>query len=183
MTNSSDLMIVPDIDIDSTGIKASADSFQELLADGIGEMFTAEIAMTKALTKMSKYASSPHLKEALNKHVSMNEVQTDRLKKIIDMLGIRAGNKKMVEIKTMIHEAEEVIASFDKGPVRDEEIISSGQKLVGFEIAAYGSLQLIAETHNVPKVLALIEKTLAEEKATYYKFSELAAITSRDQAG
>ena len=150
----------------------------ELLADGIGEMFRAEVAMTKALSKMSKNATSPELKKALAEHVSMNEVQTERLQKIIEILGIPAGAKHTVEMENMIREAEEVIASFDKGPVRDEEIISSGQKLVNFEIAAYGSLQLIAETFGLKKVLSLIEKTLEEEKKSYYKFSELAMITA-----
>ena len=66
----------------------------------------------------------------------------------------------------MLHDAKE-------GDVRDAAMISAGQRVEHYEMAAYGTVRTYAERLGKPRIVELLQKTLEEEKAADQKLTEI----------
>ncbi|MDQ3046259.1 MAG: ferritin-like domain-containing protein [Bacteroidota bacterium] len=161
----------------STGVKTSADA-----ADGLRELFEAELkdiywaekALTKALPKMVKNATSDELVAALEDHLAVTEEQVARVEKVFEVLGVKAQAKKCEAMAGLIKEGEEIMKDTEKGVVRDAGIISAAQKVEHYEIASYGTLCAFAKTLGEDQAAALLEETLNEEKDADGLLTEIA---------
>ncbi len=138
------------------------------------DMYWAEKALTKAIPKMIKNATSPELAKALTKHLAETQKQVVRLEQIFESIGKRAVAKKCEAMEGLIKEAGEIMAECESGPMLDAGIIAAGQKVEHYEIASYGTLHHFALTLGLTKEAQLIEATLNEEKAADQKLSEVA---------
>lgn len=146
----------------------------ELFEDGLKDIYWAEKALTKALPKMIKKATSKKLIDALTSHLAETEDQVTRVEAIFKSIDKKAIAKKCDAMDGLIKEAEEIMESSKAGVMRDAGIISAGQKVEHYEIASYGTLRQFAETLGLSKAESLLEKTLNEEKAADQKLSEVA---------
>ena len=121
-------------------------------------------ALTKALPKMAKNASSEELVAALNEHVEVTKNQVSRLEQVFESLGKKAQAKKCDAMEGLIKEGEGIIEDTKEGPVRDAGIIGACQKVEHYEIATYGTLASFANLLGEAEAAELLEETLAEEK-------------------
>jgi ferritin-like metal-binding protein YciE len=151
-----------------TGVtKAKSDAasgLTELFEDGLKDLYWAEKALTKALPKMAKNASSPELIEALNKHLTETEGQISRLEQVFELAGQKATAKKCDAMAGLIEEGNGILEETEIGVVRDAGIIAACQKIEHYEIATYGTLRQFAETLGMEEAASLLEQTLEEEK-------------------
>lgn len=154
--------------------KDAAQELQEFFEDGLKDMYWAEKALTKALPKMHKNATSPKLKEAINKHLEETKVQVTRLEDVFNSLGKKAKAEKCEAMEGLIKEGESIMEETETGAVRDAGIIAAAQKVEHYEIASYGTLATYAKMLGHKDALALLAETLNEEKKTDTDLTKLA---------
>jgi ferritin-like metal-binding protein YciE len=152
----------------------AASGLTELFEDSLKDIYWAEKALTKALPKMAKNATSPELIDAINNHLIETEEQIVRLEQVFDLIGKKATAKKCDAMAGLIEEGEGILEETEIGVVRDAGIIAASQKIEHYEIATYGTLRQFAETLGLTEAAALLEETLDEEKGADKKLTEVA---------
>ena len=158
-------------------VKASADAasgLTELFEDGLKDIYFAEKALTKALPKMIKNATSPELIDAITNHLTETEDQVVRLEKVFKSIGTKVEAKKCEAIVGLIAEGESIMESTELGVVRDAGIIAASQKIEHYEIATYGTLRQFAETLGLTEAAEILEEILDEEKSADKLLTEVA---------
>ena len=145
-----------------------------LFEDSLKDIYWAEKALTKAIPKMARYATSPELTNALLSHLKETDEQVNRLEKVFEIIGQKAVAKKCDAMEGLIKESEGIVEETESGLVRDAGIINACQKIEHYEIATYGTLRQFAETLEIPKAVILLEQTLEEEKGVDKKLTEIA---------
>ncbi len=154
----------------------------KLFEDELKDIYWAEKALTKAIPKMIKNATSEELIDALTKHLGETEEQVNRLEQVFESLEKKAVGKKCEAMEGLIKEAEEIMQDREEGAMRDAGIISAGQKVEHYEIATYGTLRQFAETLGLDDAVELLQATLDEEKAADEKLTEVAMSAINVQA-
>ena len=146
----------------------------QLFEDQLKDIYWAEKALTKALPKMIKNATSEELVEALDNHLKETEGQVSRLEQVFELIQKKAAGKKCDAMEGLIKEGESIMEECEEGPMRDAGIISAGQKIEHYEIASYGTLQTFATTLGLTEAAELLELTLEEEKTADETLTEVA---------
>nr|WP_294782181.1 ferritin-like domain-containing protein [uncultured Flavobacterium sp.] len=142
----------------------AAEGLRDLFIDSLKDIYWAEKALTKALPKMAKNATSENLITAINDHLTVTEGQIERLEQVFEILGEKAAAKKCDAMEGLIKEGESIMEETQEGPVRDAGIIAASQKIEHYEIASYGTLAAFALTLEEEDAAALLQQTLEEEK-------------------
>jgi ferritin-like metal-binding protein YciE len=163
-----------------TAVQSS--QLMKLFEDELKDLYWAEKAITKAIPKMIKNATSQELIDALTSHLTETEEQINRLEVVFESIGEKASAKKCEAMEGLIKEAEVKMESCEEGAMCDAGIISAAQKIEHYEIASYGTLCQFAETLGLQEVEALLEDTLMEEKAADEKLSEVAQSINMEAA-
>ena len=146
----------------------------KLFEEELKDIYWAEKALTKAIPKMIKNATSADLIDALENHLMETEEQVNRVEQVFELTGKKAVAKKCEAMEGLIKEAEEIMEECEEGAMRDAGIISAGQKVEHYEIASYGTLRQFAETLGLTEAVSLLEETLNEEKIADEKLTEVA---------
>lgn len=146
----------------------------KLFEDELKDIYWAEKALTKAIPKMIKNASSEELVDALTSHLSETEEHVTRAEQVFASIGKKPEAVKCEAMTGLIKEAEEIMEECEPGAMCDAGIISAGQKVEHYEIATYGTLRQFAETLGLKEAAELLETTLEEEKAADVKLTEVA---------
>ncbi|MFE3846792.1 ferritin-like domain-containing protein [Flavobacterium sp. LB3P45] len=158
-------------------VKAKPDAargLRDFFEDGLKDIFWAEHALTKALPKMAKNATSSKLISAFENHLKETEEHVVRLEKVFETLGIKAVGKKCDAMEGLLKEADGIMEETQIGVVRDAAIIAAAQKVEHYEIATYGTLHAYAITLGENKASTLLSKTLEEEKKADVTLTEIA---------
>jgi ferritin-like metal-binding protein YciE len=138
-------------------------------------MYDAEKRILKALPKMAKAASSEELQAAFEEHRDQTEQQIARLEEIFELLDKPARGKKCLGVEGLVAEGAELMKEDAQPAVLDAGLIASAQKVEHYEIASYGTLATYAKILGLDEAVELLETTLAEEKETDEKLTELAS--------
>jgi ferritin-like metal-binding protein YciE len=146
----------------------------KLFEEGLKDIYWAEKALTKALPKMIKNATSEKLVQALENHLSETQTQIERVEQVFGILGKKPVGKKCEGMEGLIKEGEGIMGECEEGSMMDAGIISAGQKIEHYEIASYGTIRTFAQTLGMEEVAQLLEITLEEEKAADNKLTEVA---------
>jgi len=147
---------------------------QKLFEDELKDIYWAEKALTKAIPKMIKNASSEDLVAALEKHLEETQEHVTRVEQIFEIIGKNPVAKKCEAMAGLVEEAVQIMEDCEEGAMCDAGIISAGQKVEHYEIASYGTLRQFAETLGLDDAVQILAMTLSEEKAADEKLSEVA---------
>lgn len=150
----------------------SIDSMEKLFVDELRDLYSAETQITKALPKMAKGATSNELTTAFEHHLKETEEQVKRLEQIFEMLGESPKGETCEGMKGLLEEGEKMLHETQKGPVRDEALISAAQRVEHYEMAGYGTARTFAERLGKEQIVQLLSKTLEEEKNADHKLTE-----------
>jgi ferritin-like metal-binding protein YciE len=148
-------------------IKSSSDAakgLNSLFEDSLKDIYWAEKALTKAIPKMIKNATSEELVDALTDHLEVTRNQVARLEQVFELINKPARAKKCEAMEGLIKEAESIMEETEEGVVRDAGIIAAGQKVEHYEIATYGTLCAFAKVLGEDEAAGLLQETLDEEK-------------------
>ena len=154
----------------------------KLFEDELKDIYWAEKALTKALPKMAKQATSEELIAALESHLEETEGQVEKVEQVFELLGKKPVAKKCEAMAGLIKEAQEIMENTDDGAMRDAGIISAGQKVEHYEIATYGTLRTFARTLGLNDAADILEEILNQEKSADQKLTEIAESTINLQA-
>lgn len=143
---------------------SAAEKLRALFVDSLKDIYWAEKALTKAIPKMAKNATSAKLTAGLTSHLVETEGQISRLEQVFKLIGEKAVAKKCDAMDGLIEEGKSIMEETEVGPVRDAGIIAASQKIEHYEIATYGTLTAWAKTLGETEVAELLWTSLNEEK-------------------
>ncbi|WP_149535480.1 YciE/YciF ferroxidase family protein [Siccirubricoccus phaeus] len=150
------------------------DEITKLMTEQLRDAYSAEKQALRAMARLQKKASSQSLRDAVQMHIDQTETQVERLEKALEMTGARPGRKVCEGMRGIIEEAQGELEDHDKGPLMDTVIIAGLQRVEHYEIAAYGTMTALAKACGQQELADLLAETLAEEKETDEKLSQLA---------
>ncbi|GJD53648.1 Protein YciF [Methylobacterium crusticola] len=154
----------------SKPIKTMEDLFHHMLQD----IYYAEQQITKALPKMIAKATDPQLKQGFETHLRETEGQIKRLDQVFQTLGLPAKGVRCAAMDGIVAEAEEIIGDTDDKQVLDAAMLAAAQAVEHYEITRYGTLIAFAQQLGHSDVVAPLQQTLEEEKATDKALTALA---------
>lgn len=131
-----------------TGSGMQSSQLMKLFEEELKDIYWAEKALTKAIPKMIKNATSEELVEALENHLAETGKQVQRVEQVFEILGKKASAKKCEAMAGLIKEAEVIMEECKQGAMRDAGIISAAQKVEHYEIASYVTLRQFAVTRT-----------------------------------
>ena len=108
--------------------------------------------------------------------------QIARLERVFSQLGHPVKGVTCQAIEGIIAESKEVMNEIADPQVLDAGLLSSAQAVEHYEITRYGTLIALAKQLGHADSVALLEQTLAEEKATDGKLTALAESRINRQA-
>ncbi len=153
---------------------AALRTLNDLFLHALKDIHYSERLILRALPKMVKKAQTPELKEALETHRGVTEVQIQRLQKIFDILQKPSRGVKCEAMDGIIAEAESLMEEIDDPEVADAGIIANAQSVAHYEITRYGTLAAWAQELGMDEAAKLLHQTLEEEKGADRKLSDLA---------
>jgi len=160
------------------GKKTLNDLFEETLKD----IYYAENKIVKALPKMAKAAQSDELRAAFKKHLNQTEEHVVRLEKVFELMDVAPRGKRCEAIEGIIEEGSKIMKGFKRTSALDAGLVSAAQAVEHYEIARYGTLKRWAEQLGLQEAIGLLNETLAEEKETDHKLTDLADSMINEQA-
>ena len=154
----------------SKDIKNMNDLFLHTLQD----IYYAEQQIVKALPTMVKKATDRQLKQGFEIHLRESETHVKRLEQIFQKLDVKAKGVDCPAIDGILKEANEVAGEVEDKSVLDAALIASAQAVEHYEMTRYGTLIAWAKQLGRQDLVALLEQTLNEEKATDQKLTAMA---------
>jgi ferritin-like metal-binding protein YciE len=154
----------------SRDIKTMKDLFVHQLQD----IYYAERQIVKSLPDMIEKATDPQLKQGFKTHLGETENHVARLEQLFRLIGEEIKGVDCPAIDGIIEEANEVAGEVDDKEVLDAALIAAAQAVEHYEITRYGTLIAWAQQLGRTEAVALLQKTLDEEKATDKKLTTLA---------
>ena len=149
-------------------------TLEDLFLDTLKDIYFAEKQIVKALPKMAKAANDDQLRMGFEKHLKETEGHVQRLEQVFEIIGETARGKTCEAIQGILEEGKEIMQSFADSPALDAGLISSAQAVEHYEITRYGTLKTWAKQLGRDDVAKLLDATLAEERATDEKLTDLA---------
>jgi ferritin-like metal-binding protein YciE len=160
--------------------RGNHEGLKSVFENDLKDIYWAENHLVNTLPKMAMAVVSDELRQALEDHLRQTEDHADRLKTVFEICSIKPAAKKCEGMEGLIKEGEEAIRQFERGIVRDAEIIIAAQKVEHYEIAAYGSLRTLAEVLGFSEAAALLQRTLDEEKEADKLLTALSESVNKD---
>jgi ferritin-like metal-binding protein YciE len=103
------------------------------------------------------------------------------LEHIFERMGEEPERKKCAAMVGLIREGDDLMGEDYEDGVKDAALISAGQRVEHYEMAAYGCVRIWAGLLDDSEAKALPEQTLSEEKETDQKLNRLSE-TIKQQA-
>jgi len=158
-------------------------TLKTLYIDELKDLLDSENQLIKAIPKMAEASTSPELRAGFEEHLGQTKNHATRLETILTALGEKPKGKKCKGMQGIVAEGDEILGEGFEGALMDSGIISAAQRVEHYEIAAYGCVRDYAKLLGETNAVQSLEQTLAEEKATDKKLTELAQTINREAAG
>jgi ferritin-like metal-binding protein YciE len=152
---------------------------RDLLRFDLKHLYSIEEQIIEAMPAMIAKANNPRLKQALEQHLRVTEIQRDRLDRVRQTLGVSGDNDndsdmgifsglfgsgtKNKGMDGLIADGQKIMALDMNPDVMDAAIIGCAQKIEHVEIAAYGTARTYAEQLGLTDAAQLLQQTLLEE--------------------
>jgi ferritin-like metal-binding protein YciE len=149
-------------------------TMEDLFLHGLQDVYYAEQQITKALPKMIEKATNRDLIAGLKGHLEETNKQIERLEKVFEKLGQKAGGDQCPAIDGLIKEADSTAGEVADKSVLDAAIVASAQAVEHYEICRYGTLIAWAEELGHDEVVRFLTTNLNEEKAANTKLNTVA---------
>ena len=149
-------------------------SLDDLFLHTLKDIYYAENQIVKSLPTMVEKASDPMLKSAFQSHLAETKNQVARLERVFQMLNEEPKGTTCAAMDGILDEAKEVMGEIADNIVLDAGMLSSAQAVEHYEITRYGTLVAFARRLGRQDCAKLLEETLAEEKETDRKLTQIA---------
>jgi ferritin-like metal-binding protein YciE len=150
------------------------ENLHDLFVHTLRDIYFAEQTIVKKLPKMAEKATSAQLRAGFEQHLAETKQHVTRLEQVFETLGEKAKGEECPAIEGITEEAEELVKEIQDPETRDAAMLASAQAVEHYEITRYGTLIAWAEELGLSDVVGPLQATLAEEKATDQKLTQLA---------
>jgi ferritin-like metal-binding protein YciE len=150
------------------------ENLHDLFVHTLRDIYFAEQTIVKKLPKMAEKATSAQLRAGFEQHLAETKQHVSRLELVFETLGEKAKGEECPAIEGITEEAEELVKEIQDPETRDAAMLASAQAVEHYEITRYGTLIAWAEELGLSDVVGPLQATLAEEKATDQKLTQLA---------
>jgi ferritin-like metal-binding protein YciE len=151
----------------------SADSIEDLLVEGLQEIYYTEQQLTDALEELESGAQEEEIRNAFSEHREETKEQIDRLEEVFEAIGYEVEAHRDPIVDAMIEQHEEFVQGDPDGKVLERYNLIAGQKSEHYEIACYGNLIPLAQQLGYDDVADTLEQSLREEEEALDEVSEL----------
>jgi ferritin-like metal-binding protein YciE len=149
-------------------------SLHALYIEQLQDLYSAETQLIEALPKMAKAATNPDLTKGFQDHLVQTKEHVSRLETILKAHGEKTSGHTCKGMEGLLKEGEEMIKARGDAAVRDAGLIAAAQRVEHYEIAGYGTVCTYAEQMSHTEDLMTLRQTLAEEKATDARLTQVA---------
>jgi len=163
---------------------------RELFGEELKDAYSAEKQALRCMQKALRKASASALREGIQLHIDQTQTHIERIETAMEKMEVRPGRKVCEAMRGLVEEAQHEIEEHDKGPILDLVIVAGMQRIEHYEIAAYGTDIALAQALGEKEIVKLLTETLAEEKQTDLKLTEVtqqhimpAAMSAGDESG
>lgn len=152
---------------------ANLDNLRKLYINQLQMLLSAEQQIIDALPVMIDKATDTQLKQAFQSHLQETQAQASRLEQILNTAAGEAKTVKCKVLAAMVTETEDMVKDAADDAVRDAILISAGQRVEHFEMAAYGAVRHWAELLGETAQASLLDQTLKEEGHADHLLTEI----------
>jgi ferritin-like metal-binding protein YciE len=139
------------------------DTLEDVFAEQIADLVSAEQQLVQALPKMAGAAHSEELRKAFEDHLQETENHVTRLHEVIGHVSKPVPQETCEAMQGLIKEGEEITQAQGDGAAIDAALIAAAQRVEHYEIAAYGTAKTLADQLGLDQAEALLDETLGEE--------------------
>jgi ferritin-like metal-binding protein YciE len=138
-------------------------SLQEVFAEQLNDLRSAEQQLVAALPKMASAAGSDELRRAFEDHLQQTRGHLERIDDVIATSGIATTGSVCKGMAGLIAEGQETISAMGDPTVKDAALIAAAQRVEHYEIAAYGTVRTLADDLGFDEAKDLLDQNLDEE--------------------
>ena len=150
------------------------ETLDDMFVGTLRAVYYAEHQIADTLPTLAEKATSPELRSAFEQHLRETEGQIRRLERVFSMHGEPAEQGSCPAIDGILKAGNSLAGDIADKEVLDAGLIAGAQMVEHYEIAQYGTLSAWARELGRNDCASILEETLAEEKATDQKLSQLA---------
>jgi ferritin-like metal-binding protein YciE len=149
-------------------------SLQDVLAEQLGDLRSAEQQLIEALPKMAGASGSDDLRQAFEDHLEETRGHVQRLQEIIGNVGFDVPEEHCEGMEGLVKEGDQVVEAGGDSAAKDAALIAAAQRVEHYEIAGYGTARELARQLDLSDAADLLGQTLDEESAADEKLTRLA---------
>jgi ferritin-like metal-binding protein YciE len=149
-------------------------SLNDVLAEQLGDLYSAERQLVDALPQVAGAAGSSELREAFEHHLGETRNHVARLERIFDTGAAPRVEEHCDGMAGLIKEGERVVQAGGNPDARDAALIAAAQRIEHYEIAAYGTARTLADQLDLGGARDLLDETLNEEGKADKKLTSIA---------
>ena len=150
------------------------ETLDDLFLGTLKAIYYAEHRIVETLPKLIDKATSPDLKQGFETHLRETEGQIDRLEQVFRAIGQEPDQSTCPAIDGILKAGDGMAGDIADKSVLDAALTYAAQLVEHYEIAQYGTLIAWANQLGRGDVIAPLEQTLEQEKATDEKLTRLA---------
>jgi ferritin-like metal-binding protein YciE len=155
---------------------------RELFMHELRDIYYVEQQLVKTLPKLANEATDAELKRGFQQHLRQTERHVKNVQAAFKALGVRATGEECPGFDGLKEEHDEFMKQRPSAGVRDMFLTGAASRTEHYEIAAYTGLIGMARALGEKKVVALLEKNLADEKETLRKVDTIGRRLGREGA-
>jgi ferritin-like metal-binding protein YciE len=150
-------------------------TLRDLFEEHIQDLVSMEDQILNAMPDMIAAASDAELRDALQSHAEETQRQVARLEQICRVMDLNPEGERCEGMRGILKEGDKLVEKeVDEDDVRNAAIISAAQRIEHYEIAVYGTARVYARMIGEDEAAVLLEESLAEEKNSDSKLTEIA---------
>ena len=138
-------------------------SLNDLFADQLGDLYSAEQQLVEALPKVAQAVQSEKLREAFEHHLDQTREHVIRLEQLFSQMSITPPDETCEAMKGLIAEGDKIVEATGDPATKDAALIAAAQRIEHYEIAAYGTARTLAAELDLDDAESILNETLDEE--------------------
>jgi ferritin-like metal-binding protein YciE len=162
--------------------KESYTTLHDLFILKLNALLYVENQLVKALPKMAKAATDPHLRDAFSDHHRETKGHVIRLERALQSIGEKPKRVVVEAIQGLVKDADWSAKNVKNREARDAILIAAAQYVEQYEEAGYGTAREWARVMNHVDAEELLSETLKEEETADELLTEIATSGINERA-
>jgi ferritin-like metal-binding protein YciE len=139
-------------------------SLEDVFAEQLNDLRSAEEQLVEALPKLAGAASSEELRQAFEEHLAQTRGHLERVDDLLVTTGVTRTGEACVGMRGLIEEGSKVVSASGDPMAKDAALIAAAQRVEHYEIAAYGTAATLADQLGFDDAQDVLGQILDEEE-------------------